>query len=66
MRAGDFLADGVRGKFDMAAAQDAGHFQVLVGLAQGDGSLTMGTGNLLTDVSGGEFNMSAANPPPGY
>ena len=61
MRALNFLPDGVRRKFDVATAQNTGHFQVFVRLAQGDGHPAVGTGNLLANVLGGEPDMPATS-----
>src|SRR5665213_4448519 len=58
MRTGDFFADGVRRKFNMPMAKEAGHFQE-IGLAQSDCRLALWTRNGLASTHIVEPDVSA-------
>ena len=57
MRAFQLLPDGMGGKFNVALAEKARHFEV-IRLAQGDGTLAVRTGNFLAEIDGGEQDVS--------
>ena len=59
MRAGHFSPDGVRGKFNMPLAKEAGHFQE-IGFVQGDAGLAMRAEDFLADILAGELDVSTA------
>ena len=59
MWAWNFFPDGVRGKFNMPLAEEAGRFQE-IGFAQSDDSLAMRAGNFLAEVSVGKPDMDTA------
>jgi len=50
MRAGHFFANGMRRKFNVLLAKEAGHFQ-RIRFAQDDDLLTLWTGNFLSEVT---------------
>src|SRR5665213_2803154 len=58
MRTVDFFADGVRRKFNIPMAKEAGHFQE-IRFAQGDGSLALWTRNGLASAHIVEPDVSA-------
>ena len=60
MRTFEFLADGVCWKFNMFLAKEAGYFEVFIGLAESDGGVAMGAGNLLADIARRELDVAAA------
>ena len=59
MGAGDFLAEGVGGKFNVTQAKGAGHFQVF-GRAQGEGFLAKRAGDFAARILAWELDFSAA------
>jgi len=59
MRTFQFFAGGVRWKFNVFLAEDAGHFQVFW-FAQSDAFLAMWAGDLLADILSGKFDFTAA------
>lgn len=59
VRAGNLLANGVRGKFNATIASQTRHFQI-PGFLKGYGCLAMRTGNPLAKEVGWKLDVSAA------